>query len=205
MKIKKIAAAALVPAAVAGVSVGGWAAVEAGTSHPGRHPHQAGAVRVTRPLARTVAHRNSPKKVTAAHVASATASHPAHRGAAGPAVARQVVVRHPAVRHTVVRHTVVRHPAPTRPSAVPAPQAAAPSSSSLLSGMSAFEQCVAWRESGDNPTASSAGLFGILPATWASLGLPGTAGQSSVALQKEAFSRLYAQDGTQPWAAYDGC
>ena len=71
--------------------------------------------------------------------------------------------------------------------------------------MSSFEQCVAWRESGDNPTASSAGLFGILPATWASLGYPGTAGESSVALQKAAFDRLYAQDGTSPWASYDGC
>ncbi|MGO8958579.1 MAG: LysM peptidoglycan-binding domain-containing protein [Streptosporangiaceae bacterium] len=72
-------------------------------------------------------------------------------------------------------------------------------------GMSAFEQCVAWRESGDNPTASSAGLFGILPATWQSLGYPGTAGQASVAVQKAAFAKLYAQDGTAPWAPYDGC
>ncbi len=71
--------------------------------------------------------------------------------------------------------------------------------------MSAFERCVAWRESGDNPTASSAGLFGILPATWESLGYPGTAGQAPVALQKAAFSRLYTEDGTQPWGPYDGC
>jgi hypothetical protein len=71
--------------------------------------------------------------------------------------------------------------------------------------MTAFEQCVAWRESGDNPTASSSGLFGILPATWASLGLPGTAGEASVAAQEAAFDRLYAQYGEQPWAAYDGC
>jgi hypothetical protein len=89
--------------------------------------------------------------------------------------------------------------------ASPAPQAAAASSPSALTGMSAFEQCVAWRESGDNPTASSAGMFGILPATWASLGYAGTAGQAPVALQKAAFDRLYAQYGTQPWAAYDGC
>jgi hypothetical protein len=75
----------------------------------------------------------------------------------------------------------------------------------MFAGMSAFERCVAWRESGDNPSASSAGLFGILPATWASLGYPGTAGQASVAMQKAAFNRLYAQDGTQPWAPYDGC
>jgi len=71
--------------------------------------------------------------------------------------------------------------------------------------MSAFERCVAWRESGNNPTASSAGMFGILPSTWASLGYPGTAGTSSVALQKQAFDRLYAQYGTSPWAPYDGC
>ena len=75
----------------------------------------------------------------------------------------------------------------------------------MTSGMSAFEQCVAWRESGDNPTASSAGLFGILPVTWASLGFSGTAGQASVAQQKAAFSILYSQDGTSPWAPYDGC
>ncbi len=90
----------------------------------------------------------------------------------------------------------------TQPAAQAAPATA---SQPLTAGMSAFEQCVAWRESGDNPTASSAGLFGILPATWASLGYPGTAGGSSVALQKAAFARLYAQDGTAPWAPYDGC
>jgi len=71
--------------------------------------------------------------------------------------------------------------------------------------MSAFEQCVAWRESGDNPAASSAGLFGILPSTWASLGYPGTAGEASVATQRAAFDRLYARYGTSPWAPYDGC
>ncbi len=76
---------------------------------------------------------------------------------------------------------------------------------SITAGMSSFEQCVAWRESSDNPTASSAGLFGILPATWASLGYPGTAGEASVTMQKAAFAQLYAQDGTAPWAPYDGC
>ena len=85
------------------------------------------------------------------------------------------------------------------------PSTAQPTGGSLTAGMSAFEQCVAYRESGDNPTASSAGLFGILPATWASLGYSGTAGQASVAQQEAAFSRLYAQEGTAPWAPYDGC
>jgi LysM repeat protein len=73
------------------------------------------------------------------------------------------------------------------------------------SAPSSFQQCVAWRESGNNPTASSAGLYGILPSTWASLGLSGTAGSASVAQQTQAFQQLYAQDGTSPWGPYDGC
>lgn len=103
----------------------------------------------------------------------------------------------------------------TQPATQPQPGTAQPSTAqlstvqptggSLTAGMSAFEQCVAYRESGDNPTASSAGLFGILPSTWASLGYSGTAGQASVAQQEAAFRRLYAQDGTAPWAPYDGC
>lgn len=83
--------------------------------------------------------------------------------------------------------------------------AAAQASQPVTAGMSSFEQCVAWRESGDNPTASSAGMFGILPSTWAELGYSGTAGQASVALQKVAFQRLYAEYGAQPWAPSDGC
>ena len=79
------------------------------------------------------------------------------------------------------------------------------SASSGGSAPSSFQQCVAWRESGNNPTASSAGMYGILPSTWASLGLSGTAGSASVAQQSQAFQRLYAQYGTSPWAPYDGC
>ncbi len=79
------------------------------------------------------------------------------------------------------------------------------SASSGGSAPSSFQQCVAWRESGNNPTASSAGLYGILPSTWASLGYSGTAGSASVAQQNQAFQQLYAQDGTSPWAPYDGC
>jgi hypothetical protein len=90
-------------------------------------------------------------------------------------------------------------------SGLASPTQTSTASQPLTAGMSSFEQCVAWRESGDNPTASSAGLFGILPSTWAQLGYPGTAGQASVALQKVAFSRLYAEYGAQPWAPSDGC
>jgi LysM domain/Transglycosylase-like domain len=73
------------------------------------------------------------------------------------------------------------------------------------SAPASFQQCVSWRESGNNPTASSSGLYGILPSTWASLGYSGTAGSASVAQQNQAFQQLYAQDGTSPWAPYDGC
>ncbi len=80
-----------------------------------------------------------------------------------------------------------------------------PAASTGGSSPSSFQQCVAWRESGNNPTASSSGLYGILPSTWASLGYSGTAGSASVAQQNQAFQQLYAQDGTSPWAPYDGC
>ena len=79
------------------------------------------------------------------------------------------------------------------------------SASSGYGAPGSFQQCVAWRESGNNPTASSSGLYGILPSTWASLGYSGTAGSASVAQQNQAFQQLYAQDGTAPWAPYDGC
>jgi LysM repeat protein len=75
---------------------------------------------------------------------------------------------------------------------------------SLTAGMSSFESCVAFRESTDTPTDPD-GLFGILPSTWASLGYSGTAGEASVAEQEAAFNKLYSEQGTQPWAPYDGC
>jgi nucleoid-associated protein YgaU len=80
--------------------------------------------------------------------------------------------------------------------AAPAAAAGAPGS---------FQACVATRESGNNPHVGPAGLYGILPSTWQSLGLPGTAGEASVAQQNAAFNQLYARDGASPWAQYDGC
>ncbi|MFI5064379.1 MAG: LysM peptidoglycan-binding domain-containing protein [Streptosporangiales bacterium] len=109
---------------------------------------------------------------------------------------------------------VTSTPAPSGPASTPSVSAGSSSSATSpaavtpVSGGSApssFQQCVAWRESGNNPTASSAGLYGILPSTWASLGLSGTAAQASVAQQSAAFQQLYAKYGTSPWAPYDGC
>jgi hypothetical protein len=89
------------------------------------------------------------------------------------------------------------------PAAQAAPQQ--PAAPVMSAAEASFEKCVAWRESGDNPTASSAGMFGILPPIWAQLGYSGTAGQAPVAQQVVAFDRLYQQYGTHPWAPYDGC
>jgi hypothetical protein len=97
---------------------------------------------------------------------------------------------------------------PTQPAAVsqaPATAVAQPAAPQMSAAEASYEKCVAWRESGDNPTASSAGMFGILPYVWAQLGYPGTADQASVAQQVIAFHRLYLEYGTQPWTPSDGC
>jgi hypothetical protein len=98
--------------------------------------------------------------------------------------------------------TATQPPASSQPPA--AASVAATTPQPLTAGMSSFEQCVAWRESGDTPTDPD-GLFGILPSVWAQLGYSGTAGQASVAQQEAAFNQLYAQYGAQPWAPSDGC
>jgi hypothetical protein len=138
----------------------------------------------------------------------ATAAHATHH-AAPAKVVKATKPAEPAPSHAVKQARPAAHQATgstaSAPAQAPAPAPAAAPAQPLTAGMSAFEACVAWHESGDNPTASSAGLFGILPATWAQLGYSGTAGQASVALQKVAFQRLYAEYGTSPWAPYDGC
>jgi hypothetical protein len=102
--------------------------------------------------------------------------------------------------------TPATHPAASQPAAAPAPAAPQqPATPQMSAAEASFEKCVAWRESGNNPTASSAGMFGILPSIWAQLGYQGTAEQAPVAQQVVAFHRLYLQYGTQPWAPYDGC
>jgi hypothetical protein len=178
MKMSQIAAATLVPATLAG------------------------ALLTAMPFAQAAP--------TPATVAARTVHH--------AAPARPAKATKPARPHHVTAHAVAHQPASSSNTAgassaqtpAPASQAAAPAqpatvSQPLTAGMSAFEQCVAWRESGDNPTASSAGLFGILPSTWVELGYSGTAGQASVAQQETAFNQLYAQYGAQPWAPSDGC
>jgi hypothetical protein len=140
-----------------------------------------------------------PAAASAVHAPTAVHARtvPAHRAAATHPLA---AATHPAA--AAATHPAVAAAQPPVPKPAPAPQQPAPQ---MTAAETSFEQCVAWRESGNNPTASSAGLFGILPATWSQLGFPGTAGQASVALQKVAFDKLYKELGTSPWAQYDGC
>jgi len=178
MNIKKIAIATLAPAAVAGVACAGWAA-EA-SSVPAwasglARTHQAGRA--------ALPHDPAPHRATAAKASAG--SHP--------------------VKVRAHRHQHPEHPARGRRRPAERSRPAVVTPAPLTAGMSAFAQCVALRESGDNPHVGPAGLFGILPATWTSLGFPGTAGQATVAMQRAAFARLYAADGTAPWAPYDGC
>ena len=178
MKISQIAAATLIPATVAGILATAMPLAEAA---PAATVHHA---------AHHVVH----------HAAPAKAAKPAK----GAKLAKAAEPAKPAAQHATGQVAATstdragsgQASAQTQPATVSQP---------LTAGMSSFEQCVAWRESTDNPTASSAGLFGILPSTWAQLGYSGTAGQASVALQKVAFSRLYAEYGAQPWAPSDGC
>src|SRR5215469_2046228 len=181
MKISQLAAATIVPATVAGVL---FAVMPFANAAPARGQHRVAHHTVDH--ASLASRGVKPTKVAepakpAASVHPAATQHAASTGQAAPEI--------PA-------HAPQPAPAPTQPATASQP---------LTARMSSFEQCVAWHESGDNPAASSAGLFGILPATWAQLGYSGTAGQASVALQKIAFQRLYAELGSSPWAPYDRC
>jgi hypothetical protein len=73
------------------------------------------------------------------------------------------------------------------------------------SASSSFQACVSLRESGNNPHVGYAGMYGILPSTWHSLGYSGDAGDADLSTQTAAFNKLYAEDGTQPWSPYDHC
>jgi LysM repeat protein len=86
-------------------------------------------------------------------------------------------------------------------SAVPG-QAAAPAGS--------FQQCVISRESGGNAQVMNGsghyGLYQFSYSSWvAGGGNPADFGNASAAEQNQVFSTAYAQDGTAPWAPYDGC
>jgi hypothetical protein len=259
MKMKKIATATFLPAAITGVGLSSLGAAEAATGHvgshiqaqlTGQHRHQRAAhgkahmwvsVRPGDTLSRiAAAHRmswqaiyatppnfrhlaspdlltvgqrvripSSPKRREAEFAARFAAMQPrvpvatqqpsATQSPTGPAQGSQS----PTGTDQTGTGQVPASQVPA--SQAPAAQAPAVTQTAPSGGTSSFQQCVALHESGNNPTASSSGLYGILPSTWSSLGFSGTAGQASVAQQNAAFGKLYGQQGTQPWAPYDGC
>lgn len=98
---------------------------------------------------------------------------------------------------------------PDRARSAPVRTTAAPVAS-FSGAPGSFQACVIARESGGDPTAvnpssGAGGLYGFLPSTWASLGYSGLPEYAAVAVQNAAFEKLYAEDGTSPWAPYDGC
>jgi hypothetical protein len=73
-----------------------------------------------------------------------------------------------------------------------------------------FQECVISRESGGNAQVMNGsghyGLYQFSYSSWvAAGGNPADFGNASVSAQNQVFSTAYAQDGTAPWAPYDGC
>jgi hypothetical protein len=185
MKLTSIAAAALIPSTLVGIACSVIVPFANGAPSATLTAHA-----TARPAAHSVHTVSDPRHRSARHATTAAAAKAAS------------TTTQPTASSQPVASGQAASSATTAPSS--AASATATSSQSLTIGMSAFEQCVAWRESGNTPTDPD-GLFGILPSTWAQLGYSGTAGQASVAQQEAAFNQLYAQYGAQPWAPSDGC
>jgi LysM repeat protein len=102
--------------------------------------------------------------------------------------------------------TVVPSPA----SAITEPVAAEATSPEPAAPAGSFQQCVISRESGgDAQVMNGSGHYGLYQfsySAWtAAGGNPADFGDASVAEQNQVFATAYAEDGTSPWAAYDGC
>jgi hypothetical protein len=225
VKIKKIATATLMPATVAGLALSAGTAAQAATH---RHAAAKPAHHVSPSSSRWVTVRpgDTLSGIAAAHHMTWEAIYatpPNMKRLADPNLVTagerlripenpkfreaQFKAKYAAVLARMARPSASDSAAPAQAQPAQSAAAQAPASGSggySASGMSSFESCVAWRESSDTPTDPD-GLFGMLPSTWQSLGYSGTAGEASVAEQEAAFSKLYAEDGTQPWAPYDGC
>jgi len=120
----------------------------------------------------------------------------------------------PAVVVPVYPAPATTQPASTQPATAEpvAAQPVAAQSSSVQSGASAgsFQQCVIAQESGGNAQIMNGsghyGLYQFSYSSWtAAGGSPAAFGNASVAEQNQVFATAYAQDGTSPWAPYDGC
>jgi Tfp pilus assembly protein FimV len=98
---------------------------------------------------------------------------------------------------------------PSTASGITEPEAAeATSPEPAVSG--SFQQCVISRESGgDAQVMNGSGHYGLYQFSYSSWvaagGNPADFGNASVAEQNQVFATAYANDGTSPWAPYDGC
>lgn len=181
MQITPVALAGFVPAAVTGLAVT-VATLTGGGAPAATASASAPVIRTSAPPATSL--NLAPAAKAAPKAPAAAPKPPAPAPAASPAAPSPA----PAAPQPA---------APAQaPAAAPAPQSAAEA---------AFATCVAYRESTDNPAASPGGLYGIMPSAWAQLGYSGTASSAPVAVQTAAFDKLYAEQGTAPWAQYDGC
>jgi len=104
------------------------------------------------------------------------------------------------------------HPPTATVTLVPSPAPVAEEDASLESAEPAgsFQQCVISRESGgDAQVMNGSGHYGLYQfsySAWvAAGGNPADFGDASVAEQNQVFATAYAEDGTSPWAPYDGC
>jgi LysM repeat protein len=101
--------------------------------------------------------------------------------------------------------------ASTQPAQAVADQVTAPASTGdYAAAPGSFQSCVIARESGGNSQVMNAsghyGLYQFSYSAWVAAG--GSAadfGHASVAEQNQVFDTAYAEDGTSPWAPYDGC
>jgi LysM repeat protein len=104
--------------------------------------------------------------------------------------------------------------ATTEPVATQAASAQAPSAQATSAQATApagsFQQCVISRESGgDAQVMNGSGHYGLYQFSYSAWtgagGNPADFGNASAAEQNQVFATAYAEDGTSPWAPYDGC
>lgn len=99
---------------------------------------------------------------------------------------------------------------PSAASSITEPAAADATSPEPAASAGSFQQCVISRESGgDAQVMNGSGHYGLYQFSYSSWvaagGNPADFGNASVAEQNQVFATAYANDGTAPWAPYDGC
>ena len=145
------------------------------------------------------------------HTAAVLTAVGVYREAAARPPASIVVRRGDSLSGIAARYHIEWPVAPASPaSATTDPVAAHAISAGPAAPAGSFQQCVISRESGGNAQVMNGsghyGLYQFSYSAWTAAG--GNAadfGHASAAEQNQVFATAYAQDGTSPWAPYDGC